>query len=50
MHPTDTRAPSPQPPRLLDLVRQTALEQFGQDGPAERIEAVVRTEESSAQR
>jgi integron integrase len=28
---------TPQPPRLLDLVRQTALARFGQDGPGERI-------------
>jgi integron integrase len=26
----------PQPPRLLDLVRQVALTRFGQDGPGER--------------
>ncbi len=37
-------APSPpppvppgQPPRLLDLVRQVALQRFGQEGPAERF-------------
>jgi hypothetical protein len=30
-------APSPQPPRLLDLVRQTALARFGQDGPGQRF-------------
>src|SRR5689334_15294950 len=28
--------PSPQPPRLLELVRQAALARFGQDGPAQR--------------
>jgi integrase len=27
---------SPQPPRLLDLVRQIARQRFGQDGPGER--------------
>ncbi len=27
---------TPQPPRLLDLVRQVALARFGQDGPGER--------------
>lgn len=37
MHPTPVCAPPPQPPRLLDLVRQTARAHFGQDGPAERI-------------
>jgi hypothetical protein len=26
----------PQPPRLLDLVRQVARTRFGQDGPGER--------------
>ncbi|HKI32838.1 MAG TPA: phage integrase N-terminal SAM-like domain-containing protein [Gemmataceae bacterium] len=29
-------AVAPQPPRLLDLVRQVALARFGQDGPGER--------------
>jgi hypothetical protein len=27
----------PTPPRLLDLVRQTALARFGQDGPSQRF-------------
>src|SRR5439155_24155452 len=27
---------APQPPRLLDLVRQLARDRFGQDGPAQR--------------
>jgi hypothetical protein len=31
-----TVAVVPQPPRLLDLVRQVARTQFGQDGPGER--------------
>jgi hypothetical protein len=28
--------PPPQPPRLLDLVRQVARARFGQDGPGQR--------------
>jgi hypothetical protein len=34
-----TSAPdsAPQPPRLLDLVRQLARSRFGQDGPADRL-------------
>src|SRR5262249_41799152 len=37
MHPAPACAPSPPPPRLLDLVRQTALARFGQDGPGQRF-------------
>ena len=34
--PTPPSPLAPQPPRLLDLVRQVARDRFGQDGPAER--------------
>ena len=33
---------APQPPRLLDLVRQVALARFGQDGPGERYAGWIR--------
>jgi hypothetical protein len=32
----------PQPPRLLDLVRQVARTRFGQDGPGERCASWTR--------
>jgi integron integrase len=37
--PSPSPPPPGQPPRLLDLVRQVALQRFGQEGPAERCVA-----------
>ena len=36
------RPPPPQPPRLLDLVRQVARTRFGQDGPGDRFASWTR--------